>query len=423
MAQLTACPPLPASGFVSVVDAMRAVDCRSGAAVEVAFSRLFGDHGLLGQALTLLLTLYVALFALNLLTGRSRLTLNMLTPRMLQLGLVLTFATSWVAYQQVVWTLLVEAPDQIASLLLGTKGSAAHIFAARLDGLFDALARAAQQAQAANATAPVPGSLTPQLAGAPARPSDLLWLASLLLLLGTVGVLIVARIALAALLALGPVFIVLALFPATRALFEGWLRAALVLAITPVLAVLLGSATLVMIAPMITALDQSSGPVPIGLASSIFLAAFVYLALMVLATRGAREIAGAWRLNSGPSPAESTHSQATTAALLAAGLRADPANAAPGVADSDHLRGIIQAAAGRTAILAGPAGLSVTAGSGPRAGPAAGESAGPQRPTPGRDPRIRPLAGAARNQISKTQASHIQASHIQATHIQGGRQA
>jgi type IV secretion system protein VirB6 len=36
----------------------------------------------------------------------------------------------------------------------------------------------------------------------------------------------VARIALAAVMALGPVFIVLALFRGTRGLFEGWLKAA-----------------------------------------------------------------------------------------------------------------------------------------------------------------------------------------------------
>lgn len=412
MAQVTACPSFPASGFVSVVDAMRAVDCRSGQAVEVAFSRLFGNQGLLGQGLTLLLTLYVALFAINLLTGRTRLTLNMLTPRMLQLGVVLTFATSWVAYQQVVWTLLVEAPDQIASLLLGTKGSAAQIFAARLDGLFDALARAAQQAQTANAAAPVPGSLTPQVAGTPARPADLLWLASLLLLLGTVGVLIVARIALAALLALGPVFIVLALFPGTRGLFEGWLRAALVLAITPVLAVLLGSATLVMIAPMIAALAQVNGPVPIGLSSSIFLAAFVYLALMVLATRGAREIAGAWRLYGAPPPAGSSPSQAAAATLLAAGLRTDPATAAARPAGSDHLRGVVEAAAGRSAVVIDRLGSPIAAGSAMRAAAVPGENAGAARATPGRDPRIRPLAGAARTQIARRQGSRMQGGHL-----------
>ena len=55
-------------------------------------------------------------------------------------------------------------------------------------------------------------------------------------------------------MALGPIFIILALFRATRGLFEGWIKAATMLALTPVLAVLLGGATLVMIGPMIASL-------------------------------------------------------------------------------------------------------------------------------------------------------------------------
>ncbi|WP_298194322.1 type IV secretion system protein [Novosphingobium sp.] len=323
---------------------MRAIDCQSGEAVAIAFDRLFGQHGALGQALTVLLTIYVALFAFNLLSGRGRLTMDMLTPRMLQLGLALTFATSWVAYQSVAWNLLVEAPDEIASLLLNTKGSATEAFALRLDGLFDVLSRSAQLAQSANAVAPSPGSPLPQLAGTPARPADLLWLASLMLLLGTVGVLVVARIALAAVMAIGPLFIVLVLFRGTRGLLEGWLKAALMLAVTPVLAVLLGGATMVIIDPMIAALVHAGGKVPVGLASSLFLAAFVYVALMMLAMRAARLIAGSWHFGL-------TESVQPVIVRLAQ-ASADPATAPttaqhePSLTD-ERLRSVVQAAGTR----------------------------------------------------------------------------
>jgi type IV secretion system protein VirB6 len=83
------------------------------------------------------------------LTGRSSLSLTALTPRMLGLGLALTFATSWAAYQNVVWNLLVGAPDQIASILIGSRGSATELFANRLDQLFTAVADAAAAAQSA----------------------------------------------------------------------------------------------------------------------------------------------------------------------------------------------------------------------------------------------------------------------------------
>src|SRR5690606_33490356 len=106
--------------------ALRAVDCLAGETVAAAFARLFGSSagagGALLPALTIALTLYIAIFAVGLLTGRSRLGIAALTPRALTLGLVLTFATSWVAYSQVVWNLATGAPDEIASVLTGAKG-------------------------------------------------------------------------------------------------------------------------------------------------------------------------------------------------------------------------------------------------------------------------------------------------------------
>ena len=60
-------------------------------------------------------------------------------------------------------------------------------------------------------------------------PPGMMWLGAMLLLLGTVGVLVTARIALAVLLALGPVFVVMALFQGTRGLFAGWLKGVVML--------------------------------------------------------------------------------------------------------------------------------------------------------------------------------------------------
>jgi type IV secretion system protein VirB6 len=288
------CPTFSGNGPMGIAEALRSIDCVSGNAVETAFARLFGTSSVLSQALTLILTIYIALLAISLLTGRTQLRLAMLTPRMLQLGLVLTFATSWVAYQSVGWDLLTGAPDEIAGAILGNKGSATQLFAQRLDVLFDVITDSAHLAQSAPAAATV--GTVPNVANTSPKPADLLWLASLMLLLGTVGVLIVARIALAAVMALGPVFIVLALFKGTRGLFEGWLKAALMMALTPLFAVLIGGGTLVMAAPMIRSLAQSGGQVSLGLAANIFLAAFVYLSLMVLALRAAGMITGSLRI-------------------------------------------------------------------------------------------------------------------------------
>ena len=109
---MSACDQLAAQASAGVAPALRAVDCLAAETTASAFARLFGPAGGLVPALTILLTLYIALFALALLTGRSRLGIAALTPRMLALGLVLTFATSWTAYQQVVWTLATQRPTR-----------------------------------------------------------------------------------------------------------------------------------------------------------------------------------------------------------------------------------------------------------------------------------------------------------------------
>ena len=62
------------------------------------------------------------------------------------------------------------------------------------------------------------------------------------------------KIALAILLGLGPVFVVMALFPATRGLFAGWLKGVVMLALAPLFAVLGGSLMLELSVPVLRAL-------------------------------------------------------------------------------------------------------------------------------------------------------------------------
>src|SRR5690348_6562778 len=158
------CAPFGADGPAGVADALQKVDCLANDATAVSFGRLFGAHGNFQTALTILLTLYIALLAFNLLTGRSALKISVLTPRMMTLGLVLTFATSWIAYQSVVWNLATGAPDEIASVLVGTKGSATTLFAQQLDSLFsaitDAVGNVAPQSPAVAAATPALASPT-----------------------------------------------------------------------------------------------------------------------------------------------------------------------------------------------------------------------------------------------------------------------
>ena len=137
---MSVCEELVANASAGAAPALRAVDCMASEAAATMFGRLFGTGGAMLPALTIILTLYIAFFAISLLTGRSRIGISALTPRMMTLGLVLTFATSWAAYQSVVWNLATGAPDQIAGVLLGAKGSATQMFADRIDMVFAAIA-------------------------------------------------------------------------------------------------------------------------------------------------------------------------------------------------------------------------------------------------------------------------------------------
>lgn len=345
------CPALRIADGGGLADALAAVDCRTGEATAGAFARLFGADGALLPALTILLTLYVALFAIGLITGRTRLGAAALTPRMLTLGLALTFATSWVAYHDVVWTLLTGAPDQVASLLAGTHGSATSALAHQLDRLFAAISEAAAQARAA-APPPPPAGLvqaapvaSAQATPGVAAPSNLLWISGLMLLVGTVGVLVTARIALAVLLAVGPVFIVLALFRGTRGLFEGWLKAAVLFALVPMFAVLIGGGTLALIAPMVRAALVESGDTGNQAAVALFLAACVYLALMLVSVKAAATIVGGWRLPGGGTGDVSARDAAAVGAAAAATIVSGGAAPAPRAAPlaDERVRAIVSA--------------------------------------------------------------------------------
>lgn len=260
--------------------ALTAVDCASTQMTAAAFGSLFAPGGALELALTILLTLYVAFFGVSLMLGRSNLSLRALVPRMVTIGVILAFATSWIAFRSVVWNLFVATPDYLATLLTRSDGSATLAFAGKLDVVFQAVQQASAGQENFDAFSP-PG---------------LMWLGAILLLLGTVGILVTARIALALLVALGPIFVVLALFGGTRGLFAGWLKGLVMLALTPLFAVLGGSLMLELAVPIIASLMEFPGQVNPQAAMAFFLLGAVHVALMVMAIKVAATMVAGWQV-------------------------------------------------------------------------------------------------------------------------------
>jgi len=265
-----------------VAAALAAVDCEASQITAQTFGRLFASGGELGMVLTILLTLYVAFFAISLMIGRSNLSVRALLPKMLTLGLVLTFSTSFAAYQGFFWNIFIGGPDYLAGVLtgMGGNGSATMVFAQKLDVVFQAVQKASNGQSDIDMFSP-PG---------------MMWMGALLLLLGTVGLLVTARIGLALLMAIGPIFVVLVLFNGTRGLFTGWLKGLVMLAITPILAVLGGSIMLELAVPVLANLAQFQGNIDPQAAMAFFLIGAVHFALMLMLFIVSAKMVSGWQV-------------------------------------------------------------------------------------------------------------------------------
>lgn len=281
----TTCDMAAQSMGTGVSSALTAVDCIASTMSEQAFNRLFGTDGQLAFALTILLGLYVGFFGISLMLGRANLSVRALVPKMMTLGLVLTFATSFVAFSNVFYNVFIGGPDQIAGILTGTPigsgaESATAVFAQKLDVVFMAIQNASGDTKDISAFSP-PG---------------MMWMGAMLLLLGTVGLLVTARIALALLLAVGPIFVVLALFEGTRGLFTGWLKGLTMMALAPLFAVLGGSIMLEMAVPVLQALVKVPGQIDQQAAMAFFLVGAVHMALMLLSLKVASTMVAGWQV-------------------------------------------------------------------------------------------------------------------------------
>lgn len=276
-----ACQAQMAEVGAGIGSSLRGVDCAASEMAQAAFNRLFTADGAFGPTLTILLTIWVAFLGYSLITGRSRIGLASLTPKMVTLVMVLTFATSWFVFQKFFWNLAVLAPDQIASVLMGTKGSATTIFADKLDIVMGALMQASGGDAMANDTSIF-------------SPPGLLWAGGTMLLLGTVGVLATCKIALAILMGLGPIFIVMALFDGTKGLFVGWLKGVVLMALAPLFAVLGGSLMLELAIPVLSGLAATPGKIDVRPAMAFFMIGAVHLALMFMILRVVSTMVSGW---------------------------------------------------------------------------------------------------------------------------------
>ncbi|MFC7051030.1 type IV secretion system protein [Emcibacter nanhaiensis] len=351
---MTATCPAFSGDVTSRLDLLLAtLDCHIRVGVDGAYGRLFGAGSAFQPVLTACLTLFLAFFAFRLLSGRSRISLSGLLPRIILLGVILTLITSWSAYHTLFYRVLTDGPDELVSLLLG-KGENAITFSTLLQQSFDRMLSVA--ASLGNeSVSPYTGNLL--------STGTLLWIDALVLMLTTLGALIIAKLALGLLLALGPLFILLALFAGTRGLFTGWLKLSFVFALMPLVVTLLGRMMLEAISPLMSSLNTMGMFSVTGTVSPVILltiATFIYVILLYVVLRSAHSLTSAWHF-----PFSSKDRQETPAGTAAdvpfspsAATRPEPGNvqsashqvAAPAAAS----RGIDTLIAGLSANLPAP---------------------------------------------------------------------
>ena len=373
---IDACPSAVAADALAR-DVLASADCLIAGEVQQGYAALLAPGGTFATALTIALTIYVAIFAYRLMLGLTSLTLAEVVPHFVKIGVVFVLVTSWAGYQTLVFDTLFHGPEQLADAIVrqaagaGTAtgdvlGALQDVFTRLTDAAGDAwgqtppvpvhpvAATVPATATAVTAAATAPPAATPALPtlGAPQFVAVLLWASALVLMAASVGVLLVVRIVLALLLLLGPVFLAFALFRATRGLAEGWLRVTVKFALVPLFALPLIAVVVAVLAPVVAGLGDApivsvrDGPVLL-----ILLVVLVFAAVMAQAARLGSGIAGSIRLPRRPPP---------VVAAPGSVVRAAPpvAAAVPGGSRTDLIVQAIDGGGGRTA-LAGAAAAPV----------------------------------------------------------------
>lgn len=262
---------VPAADDGLVQGLLSSVDCNVRSMSEAGYGALSQANSPMAAILTAVLTLYIAFIGYSLLIGRTPLRIGDLTVSAFKIGAVLALATSWPTYQHVVFDTLFSGPEQLATSMLDAiqpPGSILHgdPFAG-LQVAYDEL-----HASATYFTQHSLSTASP-LQGGNAGAAFALTISATLILLTSLGAVLASKIVLGLLLGLGPLFVAMLLFDATRGVFEGWLRASIAFALAPLMAILGLVIELTMIGPDLVRLADLRGQslVDLAPANAIFL--------------------------------------------------------------------------------------------------------------------------------------------------------
>ncbi|WP_448659146.1 type IV secretion system protein [Sphingomonas sp. CJ99] len=200
---------------------LRFVDCEARSIGAEGYAALAAPGSPVASLLSIALTLVIAVIGYQMLLGFVP-TIRDAVLAVVKVGIVLVLATSWPAYQVLVYDTAVLGPAELFQSIGGAAGlpGAGGGMTARLVAVDDALGAMTLFGAGAPPIGEPPQALGP-FGGFDAFA---LGSARILFLLGVIGAFAAVRLITGLALALAPLFALFLLFETTRGLFEGWVR-------------------------------------------------------------------------------------------------------------------------------------------------------------------------------------------------------
>jgi type IV secretion system protein VirB6 len=273
------------------------LDCQASTLGAQGYQALAAPGSSASLLLTGLLTLFVAFIGYRMLFGQVP-TIRDGVLACVKIGVVLALATSWPAYQRVIYDVVLHEPADLvaeigapAALPGSTGGLIDHLDA--VDGALAALG-VLGVGQLGNETDPRQIS-PPLFAG-----FDTFALGSsrVVFLAGAIGAFALLRIAAGLLLAMGPLFIAFLLFEGSRGLFEGWLRGLIAASLGSVATAIVLAIELAFLEPWLTQLlAQRAANLPIGgTPAQLFATTVIFSSVLGAMLIAMGRIAWSWKL-------------------------------------------------------------------------------------------------------------------------------
>lgn len=281
--------------------------CEARALGENGFQALAGGP-LVAGLLSGLVTIFVALIGYRFILG-SMPSLRDGIGWAVRLGMVLTLATGWPAFQALVYRVATDTPDELAAALLPVAGLPAGGIDARVQQAYDAIRLGAAgqpvvkpqvpsspaDADGQTAGRAQNGQVVPPIAaygpfGQPGRPQTATWF-----VVSTLGITGALRLAIGFLLAIGPIPIMALLFEATLGLFIGWLRALAGATLAALASLIVTALDLIMVESELAHLQTIERGVSILDPQALTTIVVAFTSVMLVALWAASRMAGALR--------------------------------------------------------------------------------------------------------------------------------